>query len=114
VLDVSSTGVEDDIETTAAAADNHDVGIKFDHLTDDIVSKLRFREVQQELERRDLDTSGTFTSMRKRLRQVATGASEIEERSRDDNVIRDAKIRVIGEDALNDVSEKKRRFFFST
>ena len=45
VLDVSSTGVEDDIETTAAAADNHDVGIKFDHLTDDIVSKLRFREV---------------------------------------------------------------------
>jgi len=101
VLDVSSTGVEDDIETTAAA-DNHDVGIKFDHLTDDIVSKLRFREVQQELERRDLDTSGTFTSMRKRLRQVATGASEIEGRSHDDNVIRDAKIRVIGEDALND------------
>jgi len=70
-------------------------------LTKDLVSKLRFREVQRELELRDLDTSGTFTSMRTRLRQLATDGSEEEnEQSKDSG----KEIRVIGEDALNNVS----------
>ena len=39
-------------------------------LTNDIISKLRFREAQKELETRDLDASGTLTAMRNRLRQA--------------------------------------------
>ena len=40
-------------------------------LTNDLISKLRFREVQKELERRALDTGGTLSTMKNRLREAA-------------------------------------------
>jgi len=42
-----------------------------DTLTTDLISKLRFRQVQKELELRELDTSGTLTDMKQRLRHAA-------------------------------------------
>jgi len=70
-------------------------------LTMDIISKLRFREVQRELERRDLDTSGTFTEMRTRLKNLAI------DKSNKGNVKEEEPVRVIGEKALNNAFEKK-------
>ena len=83
-------------EGTKAAESSHSAELKA--LTTDIVSKLRFREVQKELELRELDTSGTFTDMRTRLKELATddGNTKINEIEED--------VRVIGEDALNTVS----------
>jgi hypothetical protein len=91
-----STEVDEDIDTKNDNKKSQMIG-----LTKDLVSKLRFREVQRELELRDLDTSGTFTSMRTRLRQLATDGSEEEEQNKGQG----KEIRVIGEDALNNVSE---------
>ncbi|KAG7366982.1 PPR: pentatricopeptide repeat domain containing protein [Nitzschia inconspicua] len=69
-------------------------------LTLDIVSKLRFREVQRELEARQLDTSGTFTDMRQRLRHVAvTEGSDDQMAQKQTNG--SEKVRVIDEEALN-------------
>jgi hypothetical protein len=42
-------------------------------LTNDLISNLRFRAVRRELERRALDTSGTLSEMKKRLRKAALG-----------------------------------------
>jgi len=70
-------------------------------LTTDIVSKLRFREVQKELELRELDTSGTFTEMRTRLKRLATDEPEV------DTTKSDALVRVIGEEALNSAFQEK-------
>ena len=81
---VESTEVEEDVTTK---------------LTHDIISKLRFREVQRELKRRELDTSGTFTDMRKRLRLLVPGNTEKEQ-----NTESGTSVHVIGEDALNAVS----------
>ena len=39
-----------------------------DGLTIDMISKLGFRDVQKELARRELETSGTLSAMRDRLR----------------------------------------------
>lgn len=39
-------------------------------LTNDIISKLQFREAQGRLEQLQLDTSGTLSAMRARLRSV--------------------------------------------
>ena len=88
-----STEVDEDIDTK-----NDNKKSQMKGLTKDLVSKLRFREVQKELELRDLDTSGTFTSMRTRLRQLATDGEEHDYDKR-------KEIRVIGADALNNVSE---------
>ena len=68
-------------------------------LTHDIISKLRFREVQRELERRELDTSGTFTDMRQRLRLLVPDKTEKEQPYETGT-----NAHVIGEDALNAVS----------
>ena len=46
---------------------------KLDSLTSDLISKLRFREVQRELERRALDASGTLSAMKNRLRAATVG-----------------------------------------
>jgi len=96
-----STEVDGDLKTSEKSSN-----AELDGLTDDIVSKLRFREVQRELELRDLDTSGTFTSMRKRLRLVAT--DETEEQNENENKSKSGKedVRVIGENALNDAFQK--------
>lgn len=52
-----------------------DVESKMDSLTYDLISKLRFREVQRELERRALDATGTLTAMKIRLREAAMGTT---------------------------------------
>lgn len=71
---------------------------ELDALTADIVSKLRFREVQRELERREIDTTGTFTTMRTRLMELATDGKK------DDDVAGD--VHVISNDALNTAFKK--------
>lgn len=90
--------VEED--TTASVSPQSD-STALKALTVDLVSKLRFREVQKELERRELDTSGTFTDMRTRLKQLATDDvnKEINENGAD--------VRVIGEVALNNAFQQK-------
>ena len=77
-------------------------------MTVDIISKLRFREVQRELERRELDTSGTFTSMRERLRHAAmaettttTTTTNGDHHQAEQNA--ENNVRVIDEDSLNSV-----------
>ena len=90
---VVSPEVEDDITTSTS------IGTEMEHLTSDIVSKLRFREVQRELERRELDTSGTFTDMRTRLKELATDETKDEQTSDSSK-----DIRVIDGDVLNNVS----------
>jgi len=42
-------------------------------LTNEVISKLRFREARKELESRSLDTSGTLSAMRDRLRLATLG-----------------------------------------
>ena len=97
---VVSPEVEDDITTPPTSAPTStSTGIEMDHLTSDIVSKLRFREVQRELERRELDTSGTFTDMRTRLKELATDETKDEQTSDSSK-----DIRVIDGDVLNNVS----------
>lgn len=102
-IEVSSTaGVDTDVKT---ATDSNSDEKTIVALTEDIVSKLRFREVQRELEIRDLDTSGTFTCMRNRLREVASNdfVGENSNTSEDQT-----STRVIGEDAVNDAFKKKK------
>jgi hypothetical protein len=72
-------------------------------LTIDIVSKLRFREVQRELEARQLDTSGTFTDMRQRLRHVAAKEGG-DEPTAQKKPKESGNVRVIDEESLNNVS----------
>ena len=84
------------VETETAAK----AGIE--KLTVDVVSKLRFREVQRELEARQLDTSGTFTSMRQRLLNVA--AQEGGGVNGTNGEKKAASVRVIDSDSLNNVS----------
>ena len=45
-------------------------------LTYVLISKLRYRELQRELLERDLDASGTLSSMRGRLREVTCDPSK--------------------------------------
>ena len=66
-------------------------------LTNDIISKLRFREARQELERRELDASGTLSAMRDRLRH-ASGYSSAPVLGRSEDGA------AIDEEALNKVS----------
>ena len=46
-------------------------------LTQDIISKLRFRDLRRELEGRDLDVYGTTAQLRARLREAALGVEEM-------------------------------------
>ena len=58
-----STTTEGSTTTTTTTSPN-------ESLTNDIISKLRYRDIVKELEQRDLDTSGTLSDMKDRLRQV--------------------------------------------
>ena len=49
------------------------VEMNMESLSNELISKLRFRAVRQELERRALDTSGTLSAMKNRLREAALG-----------------------------------------
>lgn len=66
-------------------------------LTRDIISKLRFREAQKELENLQLDTSGTLSAMRNRLRHAT-----LEQRSEPEDT---EEFRVIDEEKLNKAFE---------
>lgn len=55
-----------------AAADSN-----VESLSTDLISKLRFREVRRELERRSLDNTGTLTAMKDRLREAALDTKSI-------------------------------------
>jgi hypothetical protein len=55
-------------------------------LTYNLISKLRYRELQRELLERDLDPSGTLSSMRYRLREVTCDDSS---KDSDENCIID-------------------------
>jgi hypothetical protein len=73
-------------------------------LTVDIVKKLRFRQVQRELELRKLDTTGTFTDMRQRLQNLATVETTNGEHHHHAEQTKKEDVRVIDEDTLNAVS----------
>jgi len=68
------------------------------HLTADLVSKLRFREAKKELERREIDSTGTFTDMKSRLLELMPDAPTAD-------VISD--VHVIEKDALNSAFKEK-------
>jgi len=97
VRKVTAPEVEEETNTSGSS-ENDSTELKA--LTTDIVSKLRFREVQRELERRELDTSGTFTDMRTRLKELATTDNKESSETDED-------VRVIGEDALNNAFKAK-------
>eukprot|EP00980_Cylindrotheca_fusiformis_P007363 scaffold1525_cov142-Cylindrotheca_fusiformis.AAC.163 len=67
-------------------------------LTVDAISKLHFREAQRELERLELDTSGTLSAMRNRLRDATQRNS--------DNAKESGEVRHIDEEKLNEAFEK--------
>lgn len=71
---------------------------KVESLTHDLISKLRFREVQRELEIRALDTSGTLSAMKNRLREAAVVVKEAMPMKGVDE-----ETRVIDGDALDEV-----------
>lgn len=66
-------------------------------LTNDIISKLQFREAQKELERLQLDATGTLSAMRSRLREATSQSSETEVNGTN------GEVRVIDEEKLNEV-----------
>lgn len=69
---------------------------KLDSLTSDLISKLRFREVQRELERRALDASGTLSAMKNRLRAATVGVKD------PGTTEGSTKSRIIDTDAINE------------
>lgn len=95
---ISASEVEAETKSSPASSDKSSTELK--GLTKDLISKLRFREVKSELERRDLGTTGTFTDMKTRLKEIAV--DKVEDIS---NV--DDDVRVIGEDVLNDAFQQK-------
>jgi hypothetical protein len=90
---VKSMAVEDKATSTTTET-------AFDSLTVDLISKLRFRDAQRELEQRDLDTTGTLSAMRDRLRQVAGGKDYAMQTAHD-------SIYVIEEETMNKVSDAR-------
>lgn len=92
----SSVASAADVDTmtaasTAAAAKNT--------LTVDFISKLRFRQVQKELELRQLDTTGTLTDMKQRLRHIAATVTSQDVQGVENAA--DPATLVIDDDALN-------------
>ena len=73
-----------------------DTGSATESLTNDIISKLQFREAQRELQRLELDTTGTLSAMRDRLREATVQRSNTEA---------DSEVRVIDEEKLNKVRD---------
>lgn len=65
---VSTAAAESSVDTDATEGDSS--------LTQDLISKLRFRDLRRELEGRDLDASGTTAQLRDRLRVAALGVEE--------------------------------------
>jgi hypothetical protein len=59
--------------SSAAVVQEGFADAKVESLTNDLISKLRFRAVRRELEQRALDTSGTFSAMKDRLREAVLG-----------------------------------------
>lgn len=114
VEEVSASNPSSDTTTTEAAAISEETNtkVKLESLTRDIVSKLRFRELQRELERRQMDASGTYTDMKQRLLHVATIDDEENEGtggsttspSSEMNGSDSDDVRVIDQDFLNTVS----------
>ena len=45
-------------------------------LTQDLISKFRYRELQRELEARALSTDGTTSQLRSRLREIVLGGGD--------------------------------------
>ena len=71
-----------------------------DSLTNDIISKLQFREAQRELERLQLDATGTLSAMRSRLREATSQRSQTEVNGVNGT---NGEVRVINEEKLNEV-----------
>jgi hypothetical protein len=74
---------------------------KMDTLTTDLISKLRFRQVQKELELRQLETKGTFTELKQRLKHVAVDGTATTSGTSTRNG--DSGMMVIDDNALNSV-----------
>jgi hypothetical protein len=75
MMGVSSTVQSSDAtEADTISSSAQDEGI---NLTREMIKKLRFREIQHELQRRELDASGTLSAMRDRLRQVSNPMGEL-------------------------------------
>lgn len=102
---IKSTGVEEASAPSSPSSGTADAATELENLTRDIVSKLRFREVLRELERREMDTSGTFTDMRQRLLHAAAAAGDVADRSSEKNDGSD-DVRVIDQEFLNAVSRQ--------
>lgn len=69
-----------DISGNSGLLDHHaahhassDAASHHDSLTQDLISKLRFRELKRALETRELPSDGTTSQLRARLRQAALG-----------------------------------------
>jgi hypothetical protein len=65
-------------------------------LTNDVISNLRYREAQRELESLNLDSSGTLSSMKTRLREASGLHNPV--------LSDDTEGVIIDDDALNKVS----------
>ena len=70
-------------------------------LTNDIISKLQFREAQEELEALKLDTSGTLSAMRERLRSATMPVGLKSAAAKEE-------VPTIDGEKLNKVSEKEK------
>lgn len=92
---ISRMSTAPEVEESTKTSDGK---MQLEGLTADLVSKLRFREVRRELEIREIDTTGTFTTMRTRLMDLTIDGKK-EEQSND--------IHVISEDALNSAFKDK-------
>ena len=87
---------------SAVVEETTDVNPKMGYLTNDLISKLRFREVQRELERRQLETSGTLSAMKNRLREATIGTIRLENME---------DVREIDGDALDEVSKESSSLY---
>ena len=72
LIRLAVSNVDKDAAATAAAAaeEEQDKERKTATLTQDLISKLRFRELQTELSQRELPTDGTTGQLRNRLREA--------------------------------------------
>ena len=89
-------------DTSAVEESGQSSSAAMDALTTDIISKLRFRQVQKELELRELDTSGTLTDMKQRLRHIAIDGTTTTTTNGD---VTQQETLIIDEDALNSVRD---------
>lgn len=76
---VAFSSVTEDDEAIAAAAKNRKE--KLSSLTTDLISKLQYRELQTELERKGLPADGTTSQLRARLLEATGGAVNVGDHS---------------------------------